>query len=126
MKAHGLFRPGDNIALKVPSDEFAGTVGFYRDVLGLRVLEEDSGGSVIFDFGGKRLWNDPMPQFSQAEIWLEVITSDLDEAARHLTGVRLIPSVADAVQASVARTGERRVAVIPEGPYVVPVYRPGA
>jgi catechol 2,3-dioxygenase-like lactoylglutathione lyase family enzyme len=84
MKADGLFRPGDNIAMKVPSDEFAGTVRFYRDVLGLRELEKDSAGSVIFDFGGKRLWIDPMPQFSQTEVWLEVITSDLDEAARHL------------------------------------------
>jgi pyruvate kinase len=31
-----------------------------------------------------------------------------------------------AVAASVARTGDRRVAVIPEGPYVVPVYRQAA
>ena len=27
-------------------------------------------------------------------------------------------------EASVARSGDPRVAVIPEGPYVVPVYRP--
>ena len=39
---------------------------------------------------------------------------------------RMVASAADAVHASVARSGERRVAVIPEGPYVVPVHRPEA
>ena len=43
-----------------------------------------------------------------------------------LTGVRIVGSAADAVHASVARTGDGRVAVIPEGPYVVPVHRPEA
>jgi hypothetical protein len=38
----------------------------------------------------------------------------------------MIPSVAAAVAASVARSGDPRVAVIPEGPYVVPVHRPAA
>jgi hypothetical protein len=38
----------------------------------------------------------------------------------------MIESVGTAVEASVARSGDRRVAVIPEGPYVVPVYRPAA
>jgi hypothetical protein len=38
----------------------------------------------------------------------------------------MIGSVAAAVEASVARSGDPRVAVIPEGPYVVPVYRPAA
>jgi lactate racemase len=40
--------------------------------------------------------------------------------------VHMVASAADAVQASVARSGERRLAVIPEGPYVVPVHRPAA
>jgi hypothetical protein len=36
----------------------------------------------------------------------------------------MVGSAAEAVYASVARSGVRRVAVIPEGPYVVPVHRP--
>jgi nickel-dependent lactate racemase len=39
------------------------------------------------------------------------------------TGVELIDSVADAVAASAKRHGDAAVAVIPEGPYVVPFYR---
>jgi hypothetical protein len=50
----------------------------------------------------------------------------LEAPERALTGVAAIESVAAAVEASVARSGDRRVAVIPEGPYVVPVYRPTA
>lgn len=43
---------------------------------------------------------------------------------RGLTGVTMIDDVRAAVAASVAKTGDRNVAVIPEGPYVVPRYRP--
>jgi nickel-dependent lactate racemase len=57
---------------------------------------------------------------------IQLYSDGLDEAERLLTGVEIIGSVAAAVQASVARTGDRRVAVIPEGPYVVPVYRPAS
>jgi hypothetical protein len=35
-------------------------------------------------------------------------------------------SVEAAVRESVRASGDRHVAVIPEGPYVVPVYRPEA
>jgi nickel-dependent lactate racemase len=41
-----------------------------------------------------------------------------------LTGVTLIPSPAAAVMESVKASGERRVAVIPEGPYVIPLFMP--
>src|SRR5919106_4931234 len=57
---------------------------------------------------------------------IRLFSEGLDEAARQLTGVELIGSIEEAVAASVARSGDRRVAVIPEGPYVVPVYRPEA
>ncbi|MCC6470573.1 MAG: nickel-dependent lactate racemase [Alphaproteobacteria bacterium] len=43
---------------------------------------------------------------------------------RGLTGVTMIDDVRAAIAASVARSGDRHVAVIPEGPYVVPQYRP--
>ena len=41
-----------------------------------------------------------------------------------LTGVTLVPSPAAAVMESVKASGERRVAVIPEGPYVIPLFMP--
>jgi lactate racemase len=57
---------------------------------------------------------------------IQLYSDGLAEPERALTGVRMIGSVAAAVEASVARSGDHRVAVIPEGPYVVPVYRPAA
>jgi lactate racemase len=40
-----------------------------------------------------------------------------------LTGVQRAESVEVAIAASVERSGDRSLAVIPEGPYVVPQYR---
>jgi nickel-dependent lactate racemase len=53
---------------------------------------------------------------------VHLYTSGLAGEDRELTGVNMIESVA----AAVLRTGAREIAVIPEGPYVVPVYRPQA
>jgi nickel-dependent lactate racemase len=43
-----------------------------------------------------------------------------------LTGVHKMTSVPEAIRASVRRSGDAHVAVIPEGPYVVPEYRPSS
>ena len=37
-----------------------------------------------------------------------------------LTGVEMIDSIENAVRKSVERSGDRAIAVVPEGPYVVP------
>jgi nickel-dependent lactate racemase len=42
---------------------------------------------------------------------------------RNLTGVRNVRSLDDAIRKSIAETGDNRVAVIPEGPYVIPQCR---
>ena len=52
---------------------------------------------------------------------VQLYTTGLDEAGRAITGVELIASVEEAVVASIARHGDPSVAVIPEGPYVVPL-----
>ncbi len=57
---------------------------------------------------------------------IQLYSDRLPEADWPLTGVERARSIAAAVERSVARTGDPRVAVIPEGPYVVPVHRPGA
>ena len=49
----------------------------------------------------------------------------LTAGQKTLTGVHIVEgSLADAVLASVRRKGDGRVAFIPEGPYVIPRYRP--
>ncbi|MGE0716217.1 MAG: nickel-dependent lactate racemase [Alphaproteobacteria bacterium] len=53
---------------------------------------------------------------------IQLYTNGLDAEERRITCVEMIDSLDAAIRASVARTGDRGVAVIPEGPYVVPVY----
>jgi nickel-dependent lactate racemase len=53
---------------------------------------------------------------------IQLYTTGLDAELRAITGVELVDSVDAAIAASIARTGDANVAVIPEGPYVVPVY----
>lgn len=81
------FDGGRNIAMKVPPHQWEQTVRFYRETLGLRQLDNpfDSGPqSVGFEFGANRLWIDRVPGVSQAELWLQVTTSDTALAADHL------------------------------------------
>jgi catechol 2,3-dioxygenase-like lactoylglutathione lyase family enzyme len=76
------YRGGNNVAMKLPPHHFERAVTFYRDTLGLTV--EDRGESKLVEFGPIRLWLDRCPHFSQTELWLEVVTSNSDAAARHL------------------------------------------
>ncbi len=55
---------------------------------------------------------------------VELYTTGLDNQARALTGVALAETVEQAVSRAVAASGDRAVAIIPEGPYVVPVHSP--
>jgi hypothetical protein len=76
------YRGGSNVAMKLPPHQFENAVRFYRDTLGLTV--SDRGESKLVEFGPIRLWLDRCPQFSQTELWLEVVASDSDAAATHL------------------------------------------
>jgi lactate racemase len=55
---------------------------------------------------------------------IHLYSSGLRGADRTLTGVRMVDSVQDAVAQCVEAAGDHHIAVIPEGPYVVPVYQP--
>ena len=57
---------------------------------------------------------------------VHLYTDGLSDTDRALTGVASIEDVPVAIGRSVQAQGDRRIAVIPEGPYVVPVHRPGA
>lgn len=82
------FSPGRNIAMKIPAHEYEHTVRFYREVLALRELTpaaaDEADATPRFDFGGKVLWLDRVPGLSQSELWLEVVTDDIEAAAAHL------------------------------------------
>ena len=81
------FQPGKNIAMKVPAHEFEKTVHFYEVILGFNRLEMGSEGdreSIAFCFGDKNLWIDKVSEMSQAEIWLEVTTNNVEQAQAYL------------------------------------------
>jgi catechol 2,3-dioxygenase-like lactoylglutathione lyase family enzyme len=82
-----IYSGGKNIAIKVPPHEWEKSVAFYRDILGLPMIENNlpsATPTVVFQFGDIQLWVDRVESMSQAEIWLEVNTSDITASAQHL------------------------------------------
>ena len=80
----------------------------------------------LADIGRKELadvdeWQTQMQLRATGLARVRLYTRGLSQAERPLTGVELTESVEEAVLESVRESGDRRVAVIPEGPYVVPV-----
>ena len=71
------FSGGANIAIKCPYHTYEQTIAFYRDTLGLPLLEEEAEGC-IFQFGPVRLWIDRVPNLSHPDIWLELETNDTE------------------------------------------------
>ena len=55
------FSGGANIAIKCPYHTYEQTIAFYRDTLGLPLIEEEPEGC-IFQFGPVRLWIDRVPK----------------------------------------------------------------
>ncbi|MFK0166593.1 nickel-dependent lactate racemase [Rhizobium sp. NPDC090279] len=53
---------------------------------------------------------------------VELYTTGLAGEDRRLTGVEVIDDLTSAIERSIARSGDPAVAIIPEGPYVVPRY----
>lgn len=83
------FTAGRNIAMKVPPHLWEATVWFYRDVVGLKEIKKHAP-AVGFEFGASQLWIDRVPDLSQAEIWLELITNDVSAASDHLKSAGVV------------------------------------
>jgi predicted enzyme related to lactoylglutathione lyase len=82
------FKPGRNIAVKVPSHEYEKTLLFYEQILGLQRIPSNSPDqfkSVTFEFGDKNLWIDKIAGLSQSEVWLEIVTDDAKTAKSYLS-----------------------------------------
>ena len=58
----------------------------------------------------------------QGEIHL--FSEGLTRKEKALTGVNVIENLPDAIQKCLAMKEDKHLAVIPEGPYAIPVYRP--
>lgn len=77
------FTGGHNIALKIPKYKYDETVHFYKNVLKLPYLGFRQE-SHAFQLGSSTLWLDCMDSYSQNDVWLEIETSDVKEAAHYL------------------------------------------
>ncbi|MGS0561448.1 VOC family protein [Microbacterium aurugineum] len=89
IKTDSAFSGGRNIALKVPPHRYEATLAFYRDVLRLPEVAGPTGDATGFVFGPCNLWVDNCPGLSQAEIWLEVVTADVEDAANVMASAGL-------------------------------------
>jgi hypothetical protein len=78
-----MMRPGKNIAIKAPLHKWHETVIFYRDRVGLRVINA-SAETVAFEFGSMTLWIDRVEKQSQTDVWLELFADDPDQALAQL------------------------------------------
>jgi len=66
-------------------------------------------------------WQTEMQLKSMRAGSVGLYTTGLDDEERSLTGVNIIDAIDAALAAAIASTGDNSIAVIPEGPYVVPV-----
>ena len=66
-------------------------------------------------------WESEMQLKAQRAARVQLV-SGLNAQDRDLTGVECVDSVEDAVRRNIQATGDNAVAVIPEGPYVVPTF----
>jgi len=70
-------------------------------------------------------WQTEMQVKAMKRVNIFLYTEGLTKDQKALTGVTVIESPLAALTKSVKAQGDRRVAVIPEGPYVIPLFEPG-
>ena len=121
-----ILAPGGDLIIACACSEGMGSAEF-RDAQ--RRLVEHGPERFLEEISAKRFadideWQTEMQLKPMRVGSIQLYSDGLPEPERRLTGVAMIGSVGAAIAASVARSGDRRVAVIPEGPYVVPVHRP--
>lgn len=68
-------------------------------------------------------WQSQKQADSTGHVNVILYTEGLSEEEQFLTGVNCVGNLQDAVNASIAGSSTPSIAVIPEGPYVIPFYR---
>jgi nickel-dependent lactate racemase len=121
-----ILEPGGNLIIVsecsggVGSDEFAeaqmnlirlGPDRFLQELLQKRYAAIDE-------------WQSEMLVKAMKKANIYLYSEGLTEAQRALTGIHTIASPSEAIVESVQSHHDRQVAVIPEGPYVIPVFTP--
>jgi nickel-dependent lactate racemase len=121
----GILEPGGTLIVASECAEGIGSPEFRRSQARLVELGPEA---FLESILGKRFadvdeWQSEMQLKPMRVADVQLYAPALRGADQRLTGVAAIDSVDDAVRASIARHGDRAVAVIPEGPYVIPQSR---
>jgi nickel-dependent lactate racemase len=119
----GILRPGGTLIVVSECAEGFGSAEYVdaQQRLGSRGPER-----FLTDLAAKRLadvdeWQTQMQLRSQAVANVQLYTGGLTAPERAATGVELIDDVPSAISRAIERHADPRIAVIPEGPYLVPV-----
>ena len=123
-----ILEPGGNLVVVSECSEGLGSVEFGEAQK--RLVEKGADG-FFEEIRGKRFadvdeWQTQMQIKPMRVGAVHLFTGGLNAEQRSLTGVNLVESVEQAVRRCVEDSADDAIAVIPEGPYVVPLYRPAA
>ncbi len=121
-----ILEPGGNLIVVSECSEGMGSEEYVEAQKRLGALGADG---FLAEIGRKRFadideWETQMQLRATKAGSVFLYSGGLSAGDRKLTGVRTIDSVEQAVAQSTRETRDAHVAVIPEGPYLVPVYRP--
>jgi lactate racemase len=119
-----VLAPGAHLIIASECSEGMGSREFVDALRRLQALGREG---FLAEIGGKAFadvdeWEVQMQLRATARARVHLHTRGLSAEEGALTGVALAASVEEAVAASVRESGDPWVAVIPEGPYLVPVY----
>jgi len=122
-----ILAPGAHLIVASECSEGLGSAEYARAQARLVALGQEG---FLAEIAGKRFadvdeWQTQMQVKPMRRAAVHLYTRGLAPADRALTGVHLVDSVEAAVAASVRASGDRAVAVIPEGPYLLPVLAEG-
>ena len=118
-----ILEPGGTLIVASACSEGFGSPEFRDAQARLRTLGPDAFLSSLLAkrFADVDEWQTEMQLKSTRVARVQLYTTGLDAEERSLTGVDSIAAVDAAVADALASAGDASVAVIPEGPYVVPV-----
>jgi nickel-dependent lactate racemase len=118
-----ILEPGGTLIVASACSEGFGSAEFRAAQQRLKTLGPDAFLQTLLAkrFADVDEWQTEMQLKSLRAGRVQLYTTGLDAEERSLTGVDTVASVDAALAAALARAGDPAVAVVPEGPYVVPV-----
>jgi nickel-dependent lactate racemase len=122
-----IVEPGGNLFIVSECSEGLGTPEYAESQARMihsgmeRFLEETS----ERQFASIDEWESIMQIKAMKTGTVHLYSECLTKEEQALTGVKMVTSLTEAIQRSAEEKKDNRVAVVPEGPYVISLYRPG-